>query len=697
MDLLTTLTDVDTNQHSEQRTAGPLRRTAGPGDGSTRRLLLSPPEIAGLARVKRPVVSMWRSRFSQGPHAFPAPVMAADGQERFDAQQVAEWLVGTKHGNNPEAHADLAAFATPENWNTADPHHVRCLESLIALRAADGRLVSDGALHERARAVDPGDEFLTREIEERDPSIDWAGFVDRFIDSAYSPVGAWSRLAERTTTPGATGAAGPLSSAATNWLAQLLIAMGDPERLILSDAPGGLSAGDIIAAAATRASEHRDVDVHVPPGDAARQARRLLVVHGLAHCMSAGPPQPSTPAVHVARLAGRDGARELAELEDLVIEMGDAQLALVLGPDALLCGSIAGAAERSRDEMLRSGRIRAIVRLTEGWIPTASRQTLALWVVGPAQHGASIAERFTLVGDLAGLDLTEGRVSDLVADILAGLGTPASARRHSFRYLWMARTAALMAAGSLTALGITAPTTRVNAPDPASLPALIDTTLLRLGEVAPEISLQSVAQGAAWSERKPLTIAQALSDREARVLSGVRLRAADTTASEGYRVLGRPELLGDAAAVRRIDRLRFFAEYPHASVTAPGDVVFLAGAAPRALVDHHGSSVVEYPARVLRLDHDTLSPEVVAADINAQPSKSPWRAWILRRVTAGQRAAIATAAAEISARRTAIEQQLESLNHLEELVIAAAAAGVIALGPAPTTHHTLHTTVEGAA
>lgn len=688
---------MDTNQHSEQAAVGNIPVPAELVGDSTHRLLLSLPEIAELARVKRPVVSMWRSRFARDPHAFPGPVMTTNGQDRFDALQVAEWLAETKHGNNPEVRADLASFATPANWSTANQDHVQCLASLIALCAADGRQISAGSLPERARAVDPDDEFLAREIEFRDPSIDWAGFVDRFIDSAYSPVGAWDRLTERMTTPGATGAAGPLSPAARGWLAQLLLSLGDPERPSLSDAPGDLSASEIIAAAATRASEHRDVDVHVPPGDAARHARRLLMVHGLAHFMSSRPPQPSTSAVHVARLTGRDRAREIAELEDLVIEMSDAQLAVVLGPDSLLFGPIVGSAERSRDEMLRSGRIRAIIRLTEGWIPTASRQTLALWVVGPAARGVPIAERFALVGDLAGVDLTEGRMTDLIADILAGLGDAATARRHSFRYLRMVRTSALMVAGGFAALGTTASTTRKSDTDSASLPALIDTALLRLGEAAPQIRVKSVANGASRSEGKPLTIAQAISDREAQVLSGVRLRAEDMSAQEGYPVHGRPELLGEASAVRRIDRLRLFAEYPQASLTNPGDIVFLSGSTPRAMIDHEGSSVVEYPARVLRLHSDTFSPEVVAADINAQPTKSPWRAWILRRVAAGQRTPIATTAAEIAARRSAIQQQLKQLDLLEELVIAGTAAGVIALDPAPTTHYTSNTTAEGAA
>src|ERR1019366_9046085 len=75
-------------------------------------LLISLADVARLARVQRPVVSMWRSRSAATGIPFPAPVERAGAQERFDADQVVSWLELTGRGNNPDVRADVAAFAS---------------------------------------------------------------------------------------------------------------------------------------------------------------------------------------------------------------------------------------------------------------------------------------------------------------------------------------------------------------------------------------------------------------------------------------------------------------------------------------------------------------------------------------------------------------------------------------------------------
>ena len=60
--------------------------------------------IADLAGVKRPVVSMWRKRFADSGNPFPAPLDNA--KLKFDATEVGQWLRGTGHGNNPDAHLE---------------------------------------------------------------------------------------------------------------------------------------------------------------------------------------------------------------------------------------------------------------------------------------------------------------------------------------------------------------------------------------------------------------------------------------------------------------------------------------------------------------------------------------------------------------------------------------------------------------
>ena len=51
-------------------------------------LLMSMSDIAALARVQRPVVSVWRTRAARSSTPFPAPVVRENGQEFFNASQV---------------------------------------------------------------------------------------------------------------------------------------------------------------------------------------------------------------------------------------------------------------------------------------------------------------------------------------------------------------------------------------------------------------------------------------------------------------------------------------------------------------------------------------------------------------------------------------------------------------------------------
>src|SRR5690606_28960067 len=124
-----------------------------------------------------------------------------------------------------------------------------------------------------------------------------------------------------------------------------------------------------------------------------------------------------------------------------------------------------------------------------------------------------------------------------------------------------------------------------------------------------------------------------------------------------------------------IDRVRVALDYPRAQLTLPGDVIVVTGPTPAALVDPDGSSIVEYPARILRLFADTLVPEVAAADINANAEPIPWRRWNLRRVPAGQKASLQAALADITTARRIAEQRAAELGELETLVADAVAAG----------------------
>lgn len=98
-------------------------------------LLIDLAGVARLAGVQRPVASMWRSRFAAAPDPFPEPIADEGDRPRFDAEQIADWLARTGHGNNPEARADAAAAATPPDFSFSDASAVAELQALIALHA----------------------------------------------------------------------------------------------------------------------------------------------------------------------------------------------------------------------------------------------------------------------------------------------------------------------------------------------------------------------------------------------------------------------------------------------------------------------------------------------------------------------------------------------------------------------------------
>ncbi|MEJ1087263.1 hypothetical protein WDU99_02905 [Microbacterium sp. Mu-80] len=647
------------------------------------RALISLPQIAALARVQRPVVSVWRARFASGTDAFPTAVTSRAGQELFDALEIANWLIETSHGKNPDALEDAAAFSSASDDAPVDAEYEETVEALLALRVADGVPLTVGELSSRARRADPDDAAFKREIEALVAGSTLPAFVERMIDAAYSPAGAYGALRAQTASRSADGSAGPIAAAGADFVARLTQSIVSPGSAPLVDAPGALSSGELLATASDRLGDA--VELHVPAE--ARTIRRRLIIHDRAPMLASDLPSAGMPAVWLARLRGDDAAAELAQLEDLLVDLSDRQRLIVVGPDAMLTEPLAGPAAVSREFLLRSGRVRGIVRLPAGLVPSAVRQSLAVWLIGEPQGRAALADRFTVIGDLRGVTLTSARTHDLITDLAASLGTAREALAHAFRFAHFVRTSTLIAAaGSLVAASRPQ---RAARSDPAETTALIDQKLSDLGnpDLMPALLPSTIAPP------PDVLLDEALDAREARLIAGTRLDAAHTNATDGYPVIGRDEVRAQAASNRRIDRVVLALEYPRAQLTLPGDVIVLSGARPAALVDPDGSSIVEYPARILRLLDDALAPEVVAADINALGSAVPLRRWVLRRVSAGQKAVLREALAGIVTARWDAERRASALAELEALVTDAVAAGALAdAGPA---HQALTSSTTG--
>lgn len=668
-------------------------------NGKPNTMCISLAEIAALTRVKRPVVSMWRSRSQDSTTPFPDPVQLNRGQQLFDAEQVRDWLVATQHGNNPQAPEDLAAFARHDSSRTDPEAAFSALTALITLRRMTGQplaAMSTDDLLDAADDADPDDDFLYSEIEALGGNaMDFAIQVDQLVDAAYSPEAAFETLMGERFRSGLrdhadTALAGPAIELAAKTAVELSTHTGTGELVFVDPTSGG---SDLLVAVLAGLPEDADPRLltRSGPDAASRTALRRLLVHGVhrerLHLSHSGEFAVAEPAVHVASYPP-PGAPEmralgiLSDIENTVLQMDDSQLGVVIAPAAALTDALEEPGSSAvRADLLRSGRVRAIVRLPAGLVPAKTRQALALWVLGPAHTSVPIAERWTMVADLSDTNLSHNVVQDLVGDLAVSMGSAATIRAHAMRFARVVPTSRLLARRGALVRRAAEPGQDTDAAEDA---VRADRLLAQLNTPAADATLLPLSVSLGYGSPATGTVDELLSRDHLRYVKGVRLLAGLPVMDDGgARVLGLPELgHGEtsgrtASAGRRINRLVLEANHPHARLSEPGDVVFATAPTPAAMVDVEGGSVVEYPARVLRIsamDPGGLMPEILAADINAAASKD-WRGWSLRLVPHATAQQLRPVLAQLEREKVAARLRLERLIELTALIRDGVSAG----------------------
>lgn len=704
--------------------------------------------IADLANVRRPAVSMWRSRMPAGsPAPFPAPVSARSGNDIFDAQEVAAWLVDTGHGNNPHAVDDAAAYALLPGFVPEGPSGFARLTAMITLYAGHGGPIGGmdvQALRLRADNADPTDTFLLREIgaiDEDGDLVDFAQFIDVLVDSAYSPQAAFeivmrSRLRatqrDRARTALSEDALDLVSATALELSTSTSedpddhpadgARFGLPESLVLVDPTG--ASGDLVMATLSRAGEGTDLSIVTADAglDAARLLRRRLAAHRVLHeglaVYGEGEFALDSAAdriVHVAQYPSSadptaSAEQVLAAIENIVLQMDDRQCGVVIAPASILSdGGLDPRAAELRSSLLRSGRVRAIVRLQPGLLLSSPRVSLALWVLGPAHSGVSLAERWTMVADLSAEPLTETTQRELVGDLAAAMGGRSSLRAHSFRFARLVLTRALLTrSGSLvekrSVLQHTpAPVTEssdARSRESAALVLRAEQLIDSLGASTehPKLLIEASADGVSLP---PTSLGALAAAGHLRYRAGARIDAgivADGMTSGHFTVIGVAELLGESeVGSRGVDRLQFSAQFPNVRLSLAGDVVFCTSPGVRAMVDLEGSSVIEYPARILRInsaDPAGLVPAVLAADICAVAERTPappisllrdWRRWTARRLPRDTQPGVRSVLSNLDELHELALARLAQLDELRSLVIHGSTSGRLAVTALPTT------------
>lgn len=689
---------------------------------------LSLSDIARLAGVQRPVVSMWRRRPLAG-HAFPAPVGRVGGEERFDADDVVAYLAATSRGNNPEAADDLVAHARLSQLTGLDEVvAVRGLTALLCLTAVHDEPLADLSEHDLlalARRVDPDDTVLAREVAEVGSELPrLARHADDLASAAYSAESAFERVLRRhapAVHPGVTATA--LASTARTLVARTAAALaadatdGVPLFIDVTDSAAdlllaveGMYAGELAPSVATLALDT----------PTARLARRRLLVHDVHRVdIRASDDGDFTlvgrgaydVTVHVLQLPSvaqpeMSDLRVLDAIDNLVMQLDDHSRAVVIGPAVALTDRPRTAEiDRARDAILRSDRLRAVVRLPKGLVVQSPRRPLALWAIGPAHPQVAVRDRWTAVADVSDEPLEPSVIDGLVTDVVAAMrpdersakdGQPLTVVGddveqvvgHRFRFGRRVATSQLVL-GKRSLVDVTNVPLRI---DLHEVPAVeVAATALRLvDDVASEplrnLRIEPAPASATSAGATVTTVARALADGQLRALPGHRLDAADlSTGPEGLGVLGRDEVLGRSArGERRMALTTLATRYPSSRLTEPGDVVVCTSPRRRALVDAEGGSVVQSPARILRITEAgrrRLLPALVAADINSPAAQhmDEWRRWPLRLLDPDSSAALAQATAALDREREELLARLATLDRLAATVTDGVAQGTLTI------------------
>lgn len=629
-------------------------------------------DIADLAKVRRPVVSMWRDRFVSSSAPFPEPVSI--DPLRFDASAVAAWLSDTGHGNNPTAMLDLPAHSSVMGTLTASP---RASSALLLLHELSGGAISDltpsgvAALlegHDSQAVLDAGSAVAA--LDDRD----LCAAVDEVAEAAYSGAAALKALVDRLDTQAAPWRDGCLTEAGASLVGSVLDQLVGPSdsRLV----PVGSGAVPVVRAllgARTDAVRYRFGRVAGQASDPSTDAAWRAIVadgHQVTHVNDAGGlalPDPSVVLLHDPRT--RDADDLFATVDDLMLSLGPADSMVVIASSGALVDPV-GATRRARTLRSEAGHLaplRYVGRLPKGMVRYGGRRRLALWAL--AAH-LDAQQPWTVIGDHSDAIVDPGFRDAVAADVAASLGSAGDVNAHAFRAASVVATERVASARSMVVA-------------PRSTPTSSGGELLaRIWQLDKALADELHLAAADGAPEQTVTLREASRRGLGRDIPGVRLSAGDIgrPKSGAVGVIGAPEIRGhEEVGARAIDRLVLVATAPRARFTEPGDVIYVAPGGAAALVDEAGGHVVQAPARILRCaegasDGRRLVPAAVAADIARQPGRSR-DSWRLRAVGADRAPALSAAAKRITERRKSALAELRRLAELEEALMTGLSAG----------------------
>lgn len=675
--------------------------------------VMTMPEIAELAGVRRPVVSTWRRRYPD----FPAAAGEEAGSPLFRATDVLNWLVATGRANRADLEGDLRVY-TLARLGSRMPRKdlVPTLTALICLRhLADEELYPDQVdaplvrLRGLAASVDPGDTMLADEVKGlRDPTL--ASAVDELVEAAWGAEPALERILGVRDRLGAKDlSADRLAPALEGLVARLSDAAGLADRhgvLRLADPNAGI--GDLIVAVARSLRDDQPLSVTAWCADEphARLVRRRLAVRDLhegGFDVRAGAPGPVIDAaLVVTQLAykpaeERNAERSFRELHSLLAALPPATVAIIIAPaDTMAALDPGEEAGILRGELLATDAVKAAIRLPGGLMPYRPGYECALWVLTTEKQAGEPGR--VLLADISDRQLSPALSDALATDVLAWRNRAYSGAAHAHVYTAPSLVRDLVSSSR----PLLPDRSRPGGPLQKDVHERVARALeleQAVWEARPDDARLAGDLAAALTPEAPRTATIAELTRGGRSRSndlslrrGTRLEPelidTDIDATSTHAIFGPAELTGESRyGRRRVDRISFAAAHPEAHLSSPGDVILSLAPRPAAAVDHAGLSVVEYPARVLRITERgkrNFTPRVLAALLNlAERADGAIRP--AQRITELRLPLLPTAVlerfdrllTEIEERHDRARRELDALHELREIAASGLADGTL--------------------
>lgn len=662
--------------------------------------LLSMSDIARLAKVRRPVVTIWRRRKAHGPDPFPEPVNPGAPEPRFDATEIAAWLARTGLGNNPAVTDDVAAHARPDPAHLITDFDAK-VSALLTLATLTGVSLTESApedLLDLADDVDPHDEFCYREIEAAHQNLELLAHTAQVADASYSAANAVEESLQeaRRRAPSLPHA---LSRPALTLLADLAIALHEAGDGEMHFADPATQAGDLLSAVRERLPEQIPAVAHTPEVTTAvgRGTLRRLLSGGWGRRRLSAELGAAPAAVVLTQVGDDDGPQAsaldlLRQIDDIALELQASQRAVIVGPAQVLIDRLADReADNLRAHLLRLDRVRSIIRLPAGSIPRRHNQSMAVWVLGPTHPDVPAERRWTTVSDLTDIGLTPAVLIDVVNDTLAAMGNEQTVRSHAFHYSRRVAARSVIAADGPLIPGPTTPP-----PRPAGSGAQTAVRLTTVAErldaeqvepIGPAISIHHAPAPTTRRRSAHETIEHWLDERVLELIAGHRLNP-EPTGTTGIPVLGPEQVTAGTLtpAKAHIALLTLAEDYPAARLTEPGDVVFTTTGGLRAAIDTEGGAIVTYPARILR-PGVALDPHLLARALNRHGTAGgrSWRQVTVRPVPDSQRKALREAMAAVDNAHRQAHARIEALNELRDRLLDGVAARVLQFDTSNTT------------